>query len=68
MLEASELNDLRQAVLRGEKIDDAKYHEVIQSLRTKRSEDIAAAGARKEKAAKKAAGTSDDELNSILGF
>lgn len=67
-LEAQELNDLRQAVLRGEDIPREKRRAVIDSLRRRRAEDIEKATARKDAAAKKKAGTSDEELSAILGI
>lgn len=68
MLSANELNDLRQAVLRGENIPREKYKQIIESLRTKRAEDIAIASAKKERAEKKKKETTDEELANLLGL
>lgn len=68
MLSNEELNDLRQAVMRGEEIPKEKMREVVDSLRKKRKEDIEAAGERKAKAeTKKKKETTDAELDDILG-
>lgn len=52
MLSADQLNDLRQKVLRGEEIPREQMREVLESLRKRRAEDIAAASATKERKAK----------------
>jgi hypothetical protein len=67
MLQANELNDLRQAVLRGEEIPRDKMRAVIDSLRVRRKADIEAASERKTKAKAKSE-TTDADLDSILGL
>lgn len=66
-LSESELNDLRQRALRGEIIPLETYKQVIASLRKRRAEDIASASAKKEKRVAKLNGTSDEEVDKILG-
>jgi hypothetical protein len=67
-LSNAELNDLRARALRNEPIDKEQYRRVIESLRTKRSTDIAKASEKKEKREKVKNGTSDEELDNLLGL
>lgn len=68
MTEAERLNDLRRRVLDGDSVSIEEYRELIQSLRAKRTGDIAVAA--EKKATRKAASPAkapEQSLDELLG-